>query len=239
MTKRLLFSFFTAFTIFIFSCQEKEQPTIVPDIEFSNTTMVFDDSGNQYTIGFDQVSSINQDPYIEKNSPQGETIWRLRYEETPVDGRGILLGWFEGKLFAVFSVDGGSTLLNYINSHKAKPGAFQAVFQSGYERGGGPKVSVICEIDPQDGKIIKGTFLTARLNNGNTNTLSVRELAYHQGIIYLKATSAAWPPGVGIRYIRMPDIDDNDRIDNAFWLYYEFKDDFSEILKAVLLREKF
>lgn len=222
-----------------FSCEEKQQPRLGSDIDFSTATAVVDGQGNQYSIGFDQVSNINQDPFIHKRNAAGETVWRLRYEETPVDGRGVVIGWFEGRLFAVFSVDGGSTSSSFINAHQVKEGAFSRVFQSGYERGGGPKVSVICEIDPQDGKIIKGTFLTARLNNGNTNTLNVRKIAYQNGILFLKANSAAWPPSVGTRYIRMPDIDDSDRIDNAFWLYYELKDDFSEIVKAELLREKF
>lgn len=223
----------------VFACQEKENPLIFKDLDFSAANAVNDQQGNQYTTGFDQVTSINQDPFIHKKDASGNTVWRLRYEETPVDGRGLLLGWFEGRLFAVFSVDGGSTSQYYINAHQVKAGAFNNVFQSGYERGGGPKVSVVCEIDPNNGQIIKGTFLTARLNNGNTNSLQVRKIAYKNGFLYLKATSAAWPPGVGTRYVRMPDIDDSDRIDNAFWLYYELKDDFSEIVRAELLRERF
>lgn len=239
MDHRLCFYFLIHLILAVFACQEKENPSLFNDLDFAVSNAIHDGQGNQYITGFDQVSPINQDPFIQKKDASGNTLWRLRYEETPVDGRGLLLAWFEGRLFAVFYVDGGSTSLAYINAHQVRPGAFSNVFQSGYERGGGPKVSVVCEINPNDGKILKGTFLTARLNNGNTNTLQVRKLAYKNGVLHLKATSAAWPPGVGSRYIRMPDIEDSDRIDNAFFLYYEIKDDFSEIIKARLLRERF
>ncbi|WP_291782973.1 hypothetical protein [Cecembia sp.] len=239
MMKRRFFHLSIFIVGIFFSCEEKQQPRLGSGLDFSSSTIVEDGQGSQYTIGFDQVSNINQDPFIHKKNAAGETVWRIRYEETPVDGRGILLGWFEGRLFAVFSVDGGSTASTYINAHQVRAGSFTNVFQSGYERGGGPKVSVVCEIDPNNGQIIRGTFLTARLNNGNTNTLNVRKISYRNGILYLKANSAAWPPGTGTRYVRMPDIDDSDRIDNAFWLYYEMKDDFSEIIKAELLRERF
>lgn len=239
MNHRLYFYFLVNLSFAVFACQEKENPSLFKDLDFSETNAVNDEQGNLYTTGFDQVTSINQDPFIQKSDASGNTLWRLRYEETPVDGRGLLLGMFEGRLFAVFSVDGGSTSSTYINVHQVNAGAFSNVFQSGYERGGGPKVSIVCEINPNDGKILKGTFFTARLNNGNTNTLQVRKLAYKNGVLHLKATSAAWPPGVGTRYIRMPEIGDSDRIDNAFWLYYELKDDFSEIVRAELLREKF
>jgi hypothetical protein len=209
------------------------------NIVLSKDTEVTDNQGYTYKIGYDQVSSINQDPYIRKTNSNGETVWRIRYEETPVDGRGTVIAFVEGKLLAVFTLDGGSTDSKYLNKHQILDGAFSGVFQSGYEKGGGPKVSILCEIDPESGKIKKGSFVTARLTNGNTNSLTIREIGINNGKIAFRVAAAAWPPGVGNKYIRMPDITDADRIDNAFLIYYEMEADFSAIIKATLLRESF
>lgn len=232
-----IFAFF-----WFFSCQsEIEGPQQDPNLDLilSKATEVIDPDGNIYKIGYDQVSSINQDPFIHKTKPNGETLWKKRYEETPVDGRGTVIAFEDGKLLAVFTLDGGSNDSKYLNKHQIQQGAFSGVFQSGYEKGGGPKVSVICEIDPETGKIKKGSFVTARLTNGNTNSLTIREIGINNGKIAFRVAAAAWPPGVGNKYIRMPDITDADRIDNAFLIYYEMEADFSEITKALLLKEAF
>lgn len=225
-----------------YSCQSGiEGPQTDPNLNdaLSKDTEAIDNHGNVYKIGFDQVSSINQDPYIRKTNSDGETVWRIRYEETPVDGRGTVIAFIDGKLLAVFTLDGGSTDSKYLNRHHVMEGAFNGVFQSGYERGGGPKVSILCEIDPESGKIKKGSFVTARLTNGNSNSLVIKEIGVNQGKIAFKVSAAAWPPGVGNKYIRMPDITDADRINNAFLIYYEMEADFSAITKADLLRESF
>ncbi|WP_194976740.1 hypothetical protein [Aquiflexum lacus] len=226
----------------LISCQsgiEGPQPDPNLNVFLSKDTEVNDNLGNTYKIGYDQVSSINQDPYIQKTNSNGETVWRIRYEETPVDGRGTIIAFADEKLLAVFTLDGGSTDNKYLTKHHVLDGAFSGVFQSGYERGGGPKVSILSEIDPESGKIKKGSFVTARLTNGNTNSLSIKEIGMNNGKLAIKVSAAAWPPGVGNKYIRMPDITDADRIDNAFLMYYEMEADFSAITKAKLLRASF
>ena len=85
---------------------EGPQPEPNLNIVLSKDTEVSDNRGNTYKIGYDQVSSINQDPYIRKTNSNGETVWRIRYEETPVDGRGTVIAFEEGKLLAVFTLDG-------------------------------------------------------------------------------------------------------------------------------------
>ncbi|SMD43839.1 hypothetical protein SAMN00777080_2451 [Aquiflexum balticum DSM 16537] len=227
---------------YICSCQseiEGPQQDQNSTVVLSKGTEVQDAQGNTFKIGYDQVSSINQDPFILKTKPNGETVWRIKYEETPVDGRGTVIAFEEGKLLAVFTVDGGSNDGKYLNKHQVWEGAFDGVFQSGYEKGGGPKVSAICEIDPETGKIKKGSFVAARLTNGNTNSLTIREIGVNKGKIAFRVSAAAWPPGVGSKYVRMPYITDADRIDNAFLIYYEMEADFSAIRKATLLRESF
>jgi hypothetical protein len=210
----------------LFSCNSENEEPISPiddQIEFSRNKEVTDGEGNVYKIGYDQVSSINQDPFIQKTNSSGQTIWRHRYEETPVDGRGTVIAMSGNRLYAVFTVDGGSTDAKYLNKHKVMSGAFSGVFQSGYEKGGGPRVSILCEIDPESGMIKKGAFITARLSNGNTNSLNIKDIGFQDGNVAFRIEAAAWPPGVGKSYVKMPDITDADRINNAFLIYYEMK----------------
>lgn len=214
-------------------------PILDDDVPFVTDHFVIDAAGNTYLTGFDQVSRNNQDPFIHKKNSRGETIWRVRYEETTLDGRGVLLAINEGKLYAVMTVDGGSTADNSITKHQVMPGAFEGVFQAIYGVGGGPRVSLVMEIDTETGKIKKGTFITARLTDGNTNTLLVGQIGFSNGKIVLRAGAAAWPPGAGTSYVRFPNISDADRIEDAFWLRYEIEPDFSRITKADLLQSRF
>lgn len=206
----------------------------VPDGEFSSEQVAIDSEGNTYSIGFDQVSNINQDPFIHKQNADGETVWRLRYEETPVDGRGRMIAFLNDRLWAVFSVDGGSNASEYISRHQTEAHAFDGVYLSGYGRGGGPVVNVLCEINPATGKIIRGSFLRAQLDNGNTNTKRIVAIGWIDGNVGIKAESAAWPAGIGTSFVKMPNITNDDRVDGAFQLYYEMDDDFNEILVAGL-----
>lgn len=202
----------------------------------STNTSVTDKAGNTYTVGFDQVSSINQDPFVEKRNNQGTVVWRHRYEETPVDGKAICITLDrDEKPHVVFTVDGGSNLQSYITRHKVEAQAFNAVFQSGYGTGGGPAVSVIARLNPETGLIEKGTFLTARLTNGNTNTLRIEAIGVQAGgNMMLRGRSAAWPPGKGSTYARFPNITDEDRVDGAFLLQYTLNPSMNEILDAKL-----
>ena len=200
-------------------------------------TSVQDAQGHRYLIGFDQVSSINQNPYIEKRNAQDQVLWRQIYEQTPVDGRGLYL-YLDGqqRIWAVFSVDGGSNDAGYINRLAVESGAFSNVWAGGYGSGGGPKVSVLAQINPEDGKIIKGSFLYARLSDGRTNTLNVQKIGFKNNRLAVFATSAAWPTGRGNRYERMPNISDADRQNGAFQLYYELETDFSSITTAKIFK---
>ncbi|WP_040479777.1 hypothetical protein [Mariniradius saccharolyticus] len=235
------FPAFWVITLFLFaSCSDDSgNPNTENDIPFVTDHFAVDAAGNTYLAGFDQVSSNNQDPFIHKKNSRGETLWRLRYEETPVDGRAVLVAWNEGRLYAVMTVDGGSVTTNSITRHQVVPGAFEGVFQSGYGVGGGPRVSLVMEIDTETGKIKKGTFITARLTDGNTNALLVPQIGFSNGRIVLRAVAAAWPPGAGTSYVRFPNISDADRIEDAFWLRYEMELDFSRISKADLLQSTF
>lgn len=232
--------FYVLAGICLFACNGGDElPNPDTDIPFVRDHFAADGLGNSYLTGFDQVSQRNRDPFIQKNDSKGARMWRLRYEETLVSGRGTLLAWHEGKLFAVFTTDADSAGITSITRHQALPGAFEGVFQSSYGSRGGPRVSIVAEIDTETGKIKKGTFLASRLTDGNTNYLLVDQIGFSQGKIVLRAMSGMWPPGVGTSYVRFPGLTDADAIEGIFYLRYELNPDFTAITKAEVLQEPF
>ncbi len=203
--------------------------------ELTNATSVENTSGEVYRVGFDQQSSNNQNPFVEKVDAQGDRLWRVNHETTGVDGRAPLVALDQQENpWVVFTVDGGSNSGDFINQRAISPGAFNDVFANSYGRGGGPVASILARLDPATGSIVKGTFVTARLTNGNTNTLRITALGFVNGNVTFEATSAAWPPGTGSSYMRMPSITDADRVNGSFELYYEITGDLSEIQVARL-----
>jgi len=227
--------------ISFFSCKKEDdnpQPQSNTSDNLSTNAEATDASGNVYLVGFDQASSNNQNPYVRKVASSGDELWRITHETTGVDGRATLVTIdSEGNPWVVFTVDGGSNSGNYINKKEIENGAFSGVYANSYGSGGGPKVSLIAKLNPATGKIVKGTFITARLTNGRTNTLNITKLGFNNGNVAFEISSAAWPPGTGTSYKRLDNITDADRIDNAFKVYYEIKTDLSEIVVATLLKE--
>ncbi|MGF1635500.1 MAG: hypothetical protein ACFCUU_00395 [Cyclobacteriaceae bacterium] len=194
---------------------------------------VTDPAGNVYEVGYEQVSSINQNPFVLKKGANGAVIWKVNHEQTPVDGRAVFVGIDQNdRIWVVFSVDGGSTESTSIVKFKVENNAFNGVYMNSYGSGGGAKVGILAEINPANGNIKKGTFLTARLNNGKTNSLTINKMGFNETGILLETSTAAWPPGTGKSYKKYPDITDADRINNFFQVKYKFSYDLSEILSA-------
>ncbi|WP_035726501.1 hypothetical protein [Eisenibacter elegans] len=219
--------------------RKKNNEDPAPDTaNLTSTNTVTDAQGNVYTVGFDQATSINQNPFVRKVNAQGQEQWRLVYENTPVDGRAVLVTLDEAQNpWVVFTVDGGSNDAGAIQRRQVASNAFQGVYNNSYGSGGGPKVSLVARLNPNTGIIERGTFVAARLTSGNTNTLNITKIAVSQGKVQFEISSAAWPPGEGTSYVRFPNITDADRIDNAFKIYYEMDTDLRGITKAVLLRQ--
>lgn len=202
------------------------------------STTAQDAAGNRYEVGYDQVTSINQNPFVRKLNASGQEVWRVVYENTPVDGRAVWVALDANQSpYVVFSVDGGSNDAAAINKKELdNANAFSGVFQSGYGSGGGPKASIIARLNPDNGKIAKATFVTARLTDGKTNTLNITKFGFQNGKVAFEVSAAAWPPGEGSSYVRFPNITDADRVDGAFKIYYEMNLELSAIEKAVLLK---
>jgi len=128
--------------------------------------------GSQYYIGYEQVSGINQDPVLAKFTGGVQDWCRNDYEATPVDGRGVgLLGTPGGQVYATFTVDGGNAGFNFGDS---------SGWLSGYGSGGGAVVSVVSLIDTSNGDATNGTFVRARLDNGDTNSLRINALQWDE-----------------------------------------------------------
>lgn len=203
------------------------------DVTLTSVTEVTDADGNIYKVGFDQASSNNQNPYVEKTDAGGGQAWRINHENTGVDGRAVLVTVdSNNNPWVIFTVDGGSNDNGYINKKEVEDGAFSGVFQNGYGSGGGAKVAIIARLNPSTGKIVKGSFVTARLNSGNTNTFSITEVGFANGNFAFKGVANAWATGAGTSYVKFPGITEADRVDGKTTLYYEMKTDLSEIVVA-------
>lgn len=111
--------------------------------------------GDTIRVGFNQVSSTNQDAFVRRT---GATSWnRTNYDTSSDDSRGELIATNGTDVFVAFSATGGNTGLAAF--------ADGSSVQSSYGRGGGPKVTFLAKIDPANGNISpRGTFIAARLS---------------------------------------------------------------------------
>ncbi|MBD2494379.1 hypothetical protein [Nostoc sp. FACHB-280] len=139
-------------------------------------------------IGYQQVSSQNQDPRLIRFD-NGVRKWcRSDYETTIDDGRGYGLLW-----------DGSNVLYGVFSSTGSQPGNdFRRFAKNGwlssYGNGGGAKVAVIARINPSNGSILSATFVTAKKpNDGKTNSLAVTNLSWNGTTLKVLADSW-WSP---------------------------------------------
>lgn len=228
----LTFSFYVLLFALLLSCEDEES---VSGIQWSDKSFVTAEDGTTYTIGYDQVSANNQDSFVEKKDSKGITLWKITHAASPADERAVLVTLDEEKNpWVVFTVDGGSYDERYITKKFTSPDAFENVYQNSYGQGGGAKVAVVAKLDAKDGKIIKASFLTARLNNGNTNAFTIHKIGVHKNQILLEAETAAWPPASGKAYQKMSGVTDEDRVNNAFHLQLSMNSNLSEILQSEL-----
>jgi hypothetical protein len=173
----------------------QENPT--PEVVLTAVNTVTDKQNNVYTVGYDQVTSVNQDAYVQKKNANGQVVWRLNYENTTPDSRGVWIALDENDTpWVIFSIDGGSGDTGYITRKEIEGAPFSGSFLSGYGKGGGAKVAVLARLNPTTGKMVKATFLVSRTNEGNhnavdkTNSLEVTKFGVADGKVVLEAN--AW-----------------------------------------------
>ena len=170
-------------------------------LEDDGGSAVADSEGNVYTVGYDQVSSINQNPYVRKVDSGGAEIWRVTHDTTPRDSRGIAVAIGpDNTPFVLFSTDGGSNDTGQrFRDRWVTEAPFSGAPFGSYGSGGGGKVSIVAQLDSETGRITHATYLIARLDGGNTNSFQPRAIAVEGNQVLVEANSAAWPPAAGAR----------------------------------------
>jgi hypothetical protein len=193
---------------FIIGCSSpiETDDSIASDIPLSTSVTATDSDGNRYETGFNQIEDNQQNPFVRKYDANNDLLWEIEHDNSPVDVRGILVTIdLQNRPWVVFTLDGGSSSSSYLATRSTSENAFSGVFQSSYGQGGGPTVSVITRLNPENGIIERGTFLTARLNNGNTNTLRVRGIGVADGFVRVQTESAFRPPYIGTSFVTHPE----------------------------------
>jgi hypothetical protein len=158
-----------------------------------------DSNGSGYEVGYDQVSGDDQDPFVRKTDASGNEVWRIRHDQTPVDARAVLVTLDdEDRPYVVFTTDGGSNDSDRFQLNHVEDGAFTDAPFDSFGSGGNKAISIIARLDPDTGKIERGTFLMARLtSNNDTNSMGPEGLDVSGDQVVLDVNSYAWPPGEG------------------------------------------
>ncbi len=122
--------------------------------------------------GYESFPPINLNPVL-VSFTNGEQDWVRRDYETSADesvGYGLLFA-DEKTVFAVFTSRGVEENLNYDFRRFTKYG-----WLSEYGEGEGKQIAVIAKINPINGDVLSATYLSARLDGGETNSLTVKDL---------------------------------------------------------------
>lgn len=136
-------------------------------------------------IGYRQVSSINKNPIVVRFN-RGQRAWcRTDYETTGDDGEGYGLLWDgSNALYAVFSATGTQGTPSQDYRRFTSQG-----WLTSYGSGGGPKVAVLARLNPTNGAPNAGTFLTAQLSSGRSNSLEITGLSWTGSRLVVTANS--------------------------------------------------
>ncbi|WP_316789778.1 hypothetical protein [Thermoleptolyngbya oregonensis] len=136
-------------------------------------------------IGYRQVSANNKNPIVVRFN-RGQRAWcRADYEITADDGEGYGLLWDgSSALYAVFSATGTQGTASQDYRRFTRQG-----WLTSYGSGGGPKVAVLARLNPTNGAPTAGTFLTAQLSSGRSNSLEVTGLSWTGSRLVVTANS--------------------------------------------------
>ncbi len=141
--------------------------------------------GSTIYAGYQQVSGNNQNPIVRSF---GANTWcRTDYETSSDDGRAYGIWWDGSTLYVVFSATGSGT---GGTNYSAWTGGG---WLNSYGAGGGPKVAIVLQLNPGDGAPIGGSYVSARLTNGNTNSATVTSMQYTGSSLLLGIDSAFSP----------------------------------------------
>lgn len=233
------------------ACEEsaKENPDFVgAEVVWSNVSDTIQDKyENVYIASYDQVSQDNQNPVIFKYDKDGALLWKAEYEDTPVDGRAVMVTTDRyDSLWAVFSVDGGSNDLKSISKNFIEVDAFKnAIFNTYGKASGAAKALVIAKINPSNGRILRGTFFMSRTEEGDvnakgkTNSMEITKMGFGQNQnVLIECHSWFKPPAKKSntsKFIFHPDASDAAKKGQSYWtLEYELTWDLAYIVNATV-----
>jgi hypothetical protein len=162
-----------------FSCSDSEQQLVdkgVVRVKFGRRSIY---------IGYQQVSGNNKNPIMARFDKGVQAWCRTDFETSGDDGEGYGILWNGRKLlYAVFSATGTQGSVENDYRRFTSEG-----WLTSYGSGGGPRVTILSKINAQNGAPVAGTFVTALLSSGKTNTLNAVDLRYKRKKIVLKANS--------------------------------------------------
>jgi len=197
---RMILWVFISIVIAVSACKKKDGFKNDSTSSFQSETIFFDAAASEkelkeqgaagvsigskiYYIGTQQESADNQNPII-ICFDEGEKLWSFEtYENAPPDGRGIGLATDGELLYAAFSVDGGTYEKPFFTDYT------QNGWLKSYGQGGGAKVGIILQINPDNGEPIEGSFLIAKKEDGSTNSLQITDIQIHKDYLYVKTNS--------------------------------------------------
>jgi hypothetical protein len=134
-------------------------------------------------LGTLQVSKKNQNPIVAFFQSGKQVFCRKDIDASPVDARAIAATADKEHLYVAFSTDGGAN--NPITFTRFTKNGWQ----KSYGSGGGAKVIVLLKIRKADGEVAGGTYVTARKDDGKTNSIVVKKLSYENNSVQLQADS--------------------------------------------------
>jgi hypothetical protein len=121
--------------------------------------------------GYRQISSVNQDPILIAFKDEQKVWCQTNYETTGDDGFVIGLFTDQEDFYGVFSATGTQGTPEEDYRRFATSG-----WLTSYGQGGGGRISVLVKIDPETGEGQKASFVSARLSNGNSNSLTITNI---------------------------------------------------------------
>lgn len=170
-----------------FSCADSEGI-----LQAKNITSINND-GRAIYVGYQQVSTINQDPIVARFD-NGVQVWcRTDYETTDDDNRATGVYWngTDSGLYLTFSATGTQGSSSEDFRRFAQNGWLESYTDGSTGSGGGARVAIVARVNPADGEVHEATFVTAMLSSDRTNSLLVAGLTLESENI-LRVEALAW-----------------------------------------------
>lgn len=181
---------------------------------------------SSFHIGYEQVSSDNQNPCL-IHFKDGKQQWcRKDYEKTNDDSKGTGLLWdvVNQRLYATFTCTGTQGTPDLDFRRVAKNGWLPS-----YGQGGGAAIVVLVRINPETGEPQLATYISAVLATGNSNSCNIIGLALNGENVVVKAETRFSPRGIDRKALKYDDVK---KPASPFYYELELTSDLSKAVRA-------